>query len=48
MVWCEYAQIPVIGRMDVEMRVHGAPLAILPAARKLWKNWIRTFLSSSP
>jgi len=34
MAWYEYAQIPVIGRMDVEMRVHGDPLAILPAARK--------------
>jgi predicted permease len=34
MAWYEYAQIPIIGRMDVEMRVHGAPLAILPAARK--------------
>jgi len=29
-----YAQIPVIGAMSVEMRVHGAPLAILPAAQK--------------
>jgi predicted permease len=35
MAWYEYAQIPVIGRMDVEMRVHGEPLAILPAARKV-------------
>lgn len=34
MAWYEYAQIPVIGRMDVEMRVHGDPLAILPTARK--------------
>jgi predicted permease len=34
MAWYEYAQIPIIGRMDVEMRVHGEPLAILPAARK--------------
>jgi predicted permease len=34
MAWYMYAQIPVIGKMDVEMRVHGAPLAILPAARK--------------
>jgi predicted permease len=35
MAWYEYEQIPVIGRMDVEMRVHGDPLAILPAARKV-------------
>ncbi len=35
MAWYEYAQIPVAGRMDVEMRVHGEPLAILPAARKV-------------
>ena len=34
MAWYEYAQIPVIGGMTVEMRVNGAPLAILPAARK--------------
>lgn len=30
-----YAQIPIIGRMAVEIRVHGDPLAILPAARKV-------------
>jgi predicted permease len=35
MAWYEYAQIPIIGRMDVEMRVNGDPLAILPAARKV-------------
>ena len=35
MAWYEYAQIPIIGKMDVEMRVHGEPLAILPAARKV-------------
>jgi predicted permease len=35
MAWYEYAQIPVIGRMDVEMRVHGDPLAILPATRNI-------------
>lgn len=35
MAWYEYAQIPVIGRMDVEIRSHGDPLAILPAARKV-------------
>jgi predicted permease len=34
MAWYMYAQIPVVGGMDVEMRVHGDPLAILPAARK--------------
>jgi predicted permease len=35
MAWYMYAQIPVIGPMDVEMRVHGAPLSILPAAQKV-------------
>jgi predicted lysophospholipase L1 biosynthesis ABC-type transport system permease subunit len=34
MAWFEYAQIPFIGGMSVEMRVHGEPLAILPSARK--------------
>jgi predicted permease len=34
MAWYMYAQIPVTGGMDVEMRVHGEPLAILPSARK--------------
>ncbi len=34
MAWYMYAQIPVVGAMHVEMRVHGEPLAILPAARK--------------
>jgi predicted lysophospholipase L1 biosynthesis ABC-type transport system permease subunit len=34
MAWYMYAQIPMIGKMDVEMRAHGEPLAILPAARK--------------
>ena len=34
MAWYMYAQIPVVGPMNVEMRVHGDPLAILPAARK--------------
>jgi predicted permease len=34
MAWYMYAQIPVIGAMQVEMRVHGDPLAILPSARK--------------
>jgi predicted permease len=35
MAWYMYAQIPVICPMQVELRVHGAPLAILPAARKV-------------
>ena len=34
MAWYMYAQIPIIGKMEVELRVHGNPLAILPAARK--------------
>jgi predicted permease len=34
MAWCMYAQIPNVGGMHVEMRVHGDPLAILPSARK--------------
>ena len=34
MAWYEYAQIPIAGRMEVELRVHGDPLAILPSARK--------------
>ncbi len=34
MAWYMYAQIPMAGPMHVEMRVHGAPLAILPSARK--------------
>ncbi len=28
-------QIPVLGEMQVELRVHGQPLAILPAVRKI-------------
>ena len=35
MAWYEYAQIPIVGAMNVEIRVHGDPLAILPAARKV-------------
>jgi predicted permease len=35
MAWYMYAQIPVVGPMSVEMRVHGTPLAILPAAQKV-------------
>ncbi|MGB6191426.1 MAG: FtsX-like permease family protein, partial [Terracidiphilus sp.] len=34
MAWYMYAQIPVIGKMDVELRMPGDPLAILPSARK--------------
>src|ERR1019366_5275739 len=34
MAWYMYAQIPMVGPMHVEMRVHGEPLAILPSARK--------------
>jgi predicted permease len=34
MAWYMFAQIPMVGPMHVEMRVHGNPLAILPAARK--------------
>jgi predicted permease len=34
MAWYMYAQIPIIGAMHVEMRVHGDPLAVLPSARK--------------
>jgi predicted permease len=35
MAWYMYAQIPVVGSMHVEMRVHGDPLKILPSARKV-------------
>jgi len=35
MAWYDYAQIPVVGAMSVEMRVKGDPLAILPTARKV-------------
>jgi predicted permease len=35
MAWYMYAQIPITGPMHVELRVHGEPLAILPAARKV-------------
>ncbi|HEY1966051.1 MAG TPA: ABC transporter permease [Acidobacteriaceae bacterium] len=34
MAWWMYAQIPMIGPETVELRVHGEPLAILPAAQK--------------
>ncbi|HEX3472455.1 MAG TPA: ADOP family duplicated permease [Silvibacterium sp.] len=43
MAWYMYAQIPIIGKMHVEMRVHGDPLAILPSARKAVQQiWIPT------
>ncbi len=35
MAWWEYAQIPFVGQMSIEMRVHGEPLAILPSTRKV-------------
>jgi predicted permease len=35
MAWYMYAQIPIVGKMDVEMRVKGDPLSILPSARKV-------------
>jgi predicted permease len=35
MAWYMYAQIPVVGKMQVELRVEGEPLAILPAAAKV-------------
>jgi predicted permease len=35
MAWYMYAQIPITGKMHVELRVQGNPLAILPAARKV-------------
>ncbi len=35
MAWYMYAQIPYIGEMHVELRVKGAPLAILPTAQKV-------------
>src|ERR1700759_1735700 len=34
MAWWMYAQIPIIGPETVDLRVHGEPLAILPAAQK--------------
>jgi predicted permease len=34
MAWYMYAQIPMTGGMDAEMRVRGESLAILPSARK--------------
>jgi predicted permease len=34
MAWYMYAQIPIIGEMQVELHVLGDPLAILPSAQK--------------
>jgi predicted permease len=38
MAWYMYAQIPVIAKMNVELRVEGEPLAILPAVRKVMQE----------
>jgi predicted permease len=38
MAWYMHAQIPQIGAMSVEMRVHGEPLAILPSVRKVMQQ----------
>lgn len=35
MAWYMYAQIPIIGKEQIELRVHGDPLSILPAAQKV-------------
>jgi predicted permease len=35
MMWTAYTQHTTIGEMHIEMRVHGAPTAILPAVRKV-------------
>jgi predicted permease len=35
MAWYIYAQIPVAAKMNVELRVNGDPLAILPSARRV-------------
>jgi predicted permease len=35
MAWAMYAQLPMVGEMQVDLRVHGDPLAILPSARKV-------------
>lgn len=35
MAWYMYAQIPVAPRMNVELRVNGEPLAILPSVRRV-------------
>jgi len=38
MMWLAYTQQKYIGGMHVEMRVHGDPLAILPAVRKVMQQ----------
>ena len=35
MAWYMYAQIPLLAKMDVELRVKGVPLSILPSVRKV-------------
>jgi len=35
MAWYMYAQIPMVAKMDVELRVKGEPLAILPSVHRL-------------
>jgi predicted permease len=35
MAWYMYAQIPLVAKMDVELRVNGEPLAILPSLRRV-------------
>jgi len=35
MAWYVYAQIPVVAKMDVELRVNGEPFAILPSVRRV-------------
>ena len=35
MAWYMYAQIPLMAKMDVELRVKGQPLAILPSVRRV-------------
>src|ERR1700728_3603607 len=35
MAWYMYAQIPVVAKMNVELRVNGEPLAILPSVRRV-------------
>jgi len=35
MAWYMYAQIPVAAKMEVELRVKGEPLAILPSVRRV-------------
>lgn len=35
MAWYMYAQIPIVGKMQVELRVRGDALGILPSARKV-------------